>query len=371
MNKNTFVNIPLDFSFDDNALSHENTIFFKKTISSLKQNIKDMQPTFCPICEKKITAFCKSHSLPRFCLKNISDDGNVTPPSFIWGNPIFEDKMGIAKTGTFYLICRECDQQSFSHYENLENYTKEPTKEMLAEIAMKNALRYCYKRISELSFYQNMLKQRWYIQDAPETISYALETTLRDFHDFQKDFKYAKKALANSINNGFNLNYYKLLDYTIPVAAQIEINLIFDLDGNVVNNIYKTDKSYNLQPIQICLFPLEKTSAIIIFSKEGDNRNRSFFKKFNKLSLDTQLHILSYLPFLYSEDVFINNKIEAELKINDKVKETISASSIGIGFAEDIKILSPFDKIQSLKESYNLMQYKEFPNLLSREFSIH
>lgn len=360
-----FFNIPLDFGVSDQEMNRDVVIAFRKIYSKLSENIADKNSTVCPICNQPIKSFCNSHSLPRFCLKQIADNGMVISPSFIFNCPIFESKTGVAKTGTFHLICEKCDHEAFSEYENPQNYLKQPSEKMLAQIAMKTSLRFIYKRILEINMYRNLVEN----YPVPYLES-AITTCKRDYDDFFKDFKYAKKAITSSINPQYQIGYFRKLNYVVPIATQVEFTLITDLNGCVINNIYNKSLSYNLQPLHLCLFPLETSSIVLLFFKKGHNGLRRFCKSITELTEYEQLQLISYMGFLYCEDIYMNQNIQKLLKRYDSAKKTIETSSISMGLAENLEKVSDFQKISCIKNNFDLNQYKTFPNLLSEEFKI-
>lgn len=365
MSDDIFFNIPLDFGVSGQKMSRDEVIAFRKIYSKLSGKIEDKNSAICPICSQPIKSFCNSHSLPRFCLKQIADNGMVISPSFIFNCPIFESETGVAKAGTFHLICERCDHEAFSEYENPQNYFEQPSEKMLAQIALKTSLRFIYKRILEINMYQNLVEN----YPVPYLES-ALATSRRDYNDFFKDFKYAKKAIANSINPQYQIGYFRKLNYVIPSATQVEFILITDLNGCIINNIYNISPSYNLQPLHLCLFPLETSSIVLLFFKKGHNGLRKFCKSIKELTEYEQLQLISYMGFLYCEDIYMNQNIKELLKKYDSAKKTIETSSISMGFTENPEKVSDFQKISCIKKEFDLNQYKTFPNLLSEEFKI-
>ena len=368
MSDNFFVNLPLDFLFPKEEIPKDNLIEFSKKLTDISKKAQGNIPKKCHICNEDISSFCNSHTLPQFCLRNIAEQGMVMSPGAILETPILEQDTGIAKTGTFYLICNKCDKERFSEYETPEKYLTLPSRKMLAQIAMKTALRMIYKRYKEIATYKELLKND--ISFNPFLAAYIqglLTVSLRDFEDYKKDLEYAKKSLEKDINNSYYLGFYKKVDYVIPIASQTEAVLISDLDNSLVNNIYNNSKSYHLQPLHICLFPLNGYSVIFMFVKEGHTRLRKFFRTLNKMSDEEQLHIISYLVFLYSEDVYISKNIEKNIKLYTSVKNAVNKSSFSMGFLEN---RSSFEQIKPVQTNHQLDKFKDFPNLLSDKFKI-
>ena len=150
----------LGYGIDKYSIPKNIEIFLNKkmsqTISEVKNSIKEET---CFYCGKQVSSFCKSHNVPRFCLENIGIDGEVSGLNAILGLPqmgisIGKEHLGISEAGTFKLICRECDSQIFKEYENPNNYISinPPSQKMLAEIAMKNYLKFISKKNLKLHY---------------------------------------------------------------------------------------------------------------------------------------------------------------------------------------------------------------------------
>ena len=60
------------------------------------------------------------------------------------------------------IICRDCDSKIFQEYETPENCHTDipPTQKILAQIAMKNYLKFISKRKMEIALLEKILEQR-------------------------------------------------------------------------------------------------------------------------------------------------------------------------------------------------------------------
>ena len=95
----------------------------------------------CLLCGKKTTSFCKSHSIPKMILKNISNNGELLTANALFGNETHKTKTGVGDAGTFFVVCNDCDNLCFRDYENYDNLLGDLSDKVLAEIALKNYLR--------------------------------------------------------------------------------------------------------------------------------------------------------------------------------------------------------------------------------------
>ena len=141
-------------SFDSEPISKDREIEASKMFSRVfSQATKNTKRDKCYYCERICTSFCNSHSIPAFALERIAQNGKVT--SFL-ENTLFpsKEKRGVNNTGTFQIICNECDSRVFCDYENPDGYNNLPSNAMLSQIAMKNYLHLIWKRTSENEFYR-------------------------------------------------------------------------------------------------------------------------------------------------------------------------------------------------------------------------
>jgi len=100
----------------------------------------------CYYCKVQNPQLCNSHYIPAFVLKNIGEKGKLYNFKRILANNIGDEEDGIHNSGTFKMICRDCDSKIFSDYENPNNYKGKITQRILAQIAMKCSLKDIYKK---------------------------------------------------------------------------------------------------------------------------------------------------------------------------------------------------------------------------------
>ena len=109
--------------FDTSKISNEEMIEAKKKYSFFNHKVKiNAKQTSCIICGRECTSFCNSHTIPRFVLKNIAENGYLAHSYSSLQMPLIDKKTGINKTLTFSCICNDCDNTKFQEYENPDNY---------------------------------------------------------------------------------------------------------------------------------------------------------------------------------------------------------------------------------------------------------
>lgn len=328
-----------------------------KTLNEARKRAK--QPT-CYVCGKETTSFCNSHSVPQFCLKTIAIDGKVFMSGIQDSIPYLGTDTGVKSAGAFQIICRECDNMIFQEYENPLSYDKEPTGQMLAQIAMKNYLQMIFKR--------NMERELCFLWE--NDFPYKIDATgLReikaiDLDEYVAGYNRARIASSGHHDNWYYLCYYVKLDYTVPLAFQGQIALVCDFEGNVINDIYNSAKEYKTQDIHIAVFPFEDKSVVFAFIDSRNKRYRNFYKKLKKLDLNEQLATINYVIFKYSENVFLSKKIPDSVFKNQYFIDVCRSTSIA-------NVAMPFlDPLQIAMEDYSLSNRNNIPNLLSKEYAI-
>lgn len=350
------------FADEEDSKLNTNKIEYKKVLGKLLgKSRQDAKTSECYYCGQPCNSFCNSHSVPAFCLKNIAVNGDVFYSNTLVDIPLLDYDKGVNESGTFRLICRDCDSKIFRDYENPINYTNKPTSKMLAQIAMKNYLKSISKRLFELSLYDNinnefnmpmgLYEQKQYINNL-------------DLQEYIKEFKRAKKIDEKGWEHEYYLFYYEKLNYIVPVAFQGNITILSDFEGNIVNDIYNLSPDYRTKDVHICIFPLKDCSVIMMFVDGNDKRYRRFYKEFLKLSKVDRLATINYIVFSYSEDIFIHKGIDKAIINNEKLVEVSRKTTDALCATP---ILNP---LQVANEKFDLTRMNEIPNLLLEEHKV-
>jgi hypothetical protein len=346
---------------ENNKMENKIIEYKKKAGKLLGKSRQEAKISECYYCGRPCNSFCNSHSIPAFCLRNIAVNGDVFYSNTLINLPLLDYEKGVNESGTFRIICRECDSKIFRDYENPNNYESKPTSKILAQIAMKNYLRCISKRLFELSLYNNMnaeLDLPIYFYEQQQCVN-----TL-DLQEFINGFKRAKKIDEKGWDGEYYLFYYERLGYVVPAAFQSNLTILSDFEGNTINDIYNMSPDYNTQDIHICIFPLIDSSIIMMFVDNKHRRYRNFYKQFSRLSHVDKLAAINYIIFCYSEDVFIYKGINQTVITDEKLKETSRKTSVAI---TENPMLNP---IKVAKENFDLSRMGEIPNLLSEKYKV-
>lgn len=333
----------------------------KKMASAFTKKARELvkAPT-CLYCDREVTSFCNSHSVPEFCLRNITADGKVSTLNSLIELPIIKQETGVGESGTFQIICRDCDSKIFADYENPDNYSNVPSQKMLAQIALKNNLKYISKRKQEIGLHKIMEAEL----DIPSnTFKYDDYVKILDLREYLKGFHKAKKHIAKN-DTGYYLCYYKKLNYVVPLAFQSSIAMIFDFEGSIINDIYNPSSEYEIKNINVCVFPLQSESVVMLFIEDGDKRYRKFYKQLNKLDLNNQLAAITFLIFAYSEEVYYSKTIKQELISHQEMLQVAQSGQNIISTTLD------FNPYEQIKSRYDLAKRGDIPNLLSEKYKL-
>ena len=350
------------FTNTENNVINANKIEYKKRLGKLLgKSRQEAKTSECYYCGHPCNRFCNSHSVPAFCLKNIAVNGDVFYSNTLISLPLLDYEKGVNESGTFRLICRECDSKIFSEYENPDNYGNKPTSKMLAQIAMKNYLKCISKRLFELSLYDNInveLNMPIGLYEQQQSVN-----TL-DLQEYIKGFKRAKKIDEKGWDGEYYLFYYEKLDYVVPVAVQSNITLLSDFEGNIINDIYNMSPDYHPEDVHICIFPLKDSSVIMMFIDGKNKKYGKFYKQFGRLSHVDKLVAINYIIFCYSEDVFIHKDIDQTVINDKKLIETSRKTPIALS------VMPMLNPLGVANENFDLSRMGEIPNLLLEKHKV-
>lgn len=335
----------------------------KQMNTILKKSHDDSKLDCCLCCEKKVTSFCNSHSLPRFILKNISKDGYILTSNNYFKMPLIDSKKGLNNSGVFKRICNECDNNLFKNYESLEQLLSYPRKKLMTQIDLKNTLRMYDKRLNELALYKNLL-----LMNPDDFMRFQIMETQRvsyfDLNEIKNELEKDLKILSKTSSSSFELIFWEKLNYVTPIAFQGHMALVGDLKGNVINDIYNRSQNYIIENINICVFPLQKETVVIVFVSKDNKKYKNFINQFKKLKKENKLQLISYMIFNYSEDFFVSKMAKDEI-LNNKDLDIVTQNTTNIyTYDEEMAQQMKKSKYQELKN------YATFPNLLGKEYSI-
>lgn len=354
------------------TMSDDEKIEFNKRKSKLMSKVrKEIKPEKCLYCGKETSQLCSSHTIPQFILRQLCNKkGKIYNSNVLVNISTLKTDTGIKNTGIFKLICRECDSKLFSNYENPITYTNKDfiTDKVLAQIVLKTYLRKINQVYKEFKIYEE-LETNFYNGNVSH-FDRRKETLKNDLKEDEFYIQEAKKILNRNNQKGhqYHIAYYKKLDYVVPLAFQDVLVLLTDFSRKIINNVYTNKLEHNLQGLHICIFPLENSSILMMFYRKKDTCYKDFFRVFNKYNQDEQLNILCYMIVLYSDDIFFSKQMKKDVLENKKLKDTAKQTSI---IKMDIFNYEQKSYFREIIEKYDLNNYKDIPNLLSKKYAIN
>lgn len=149
----------------------------------------------------------------------------------------------------------------------------------------------------------------------------------------------------------------------MPIATQSAIVLPYDMEGNILNEIYNFDESVRMQYMHIAVFPLEDESVVLAFYHKRDKLYRQFKHQINSSSQEKVLQYINYLIFEHTENVYFSKKIEEEIK-NNKMIEKLSQEANGLPRFGHLSADNMFGI------GYEAVKPEDIPNFLDESWAI-
>ena len=336
------------------------TIKVRKRLSNIQQESRRRaKQDICCICGKTVTSFCNSHSIPRFVLERIARDGQVLNGAYALDLPFVHQQDGVNRSGTFYLLCNDCDNMFFSDYENENALLDDPTTRSLAQIDLKNVLLQLSKRYYEVELY-DVLQER--TSNLHNKIYLDTIHSL-DIRDYLFDFRRAMKIITKNLKSGYDIVYSELLPYVVPIATQSGITMTKDMENNTINDIYNDSPDNRIQTMHCCVFPLKDKTRILLFHHKDDRNYKSFDRQFAKLSKLEKLQYINYLIFKYTDNYFaapeLTSCFSTEMKLKQLCRE--NGDLPDLGFVPMMDDIIPYQPVAP----------DEIPNFLSEDHKLH
>lgn len=341
--------------------------------SKINQRVTAQQnQTCCILCGKEIKGeakgFHKSHTIPFFCLENIKGEYNknfvVLKPEIMGLRTPFSDKeyIGTNKASVFYSICSTCDQK-FIAYESEDALIYKDPKDLVDSLALKIYLNELFN--AELKHFKNTIDYSNLTEEELIAAFYSKmgkiegPTTKLDVRDFKNDLEYAKNSFENGYKN-YKIMYHKILDYTVPVAAQASIPISHNIDFSELQDVNSLNNK-NLEDLLVCIFPLENKSVIIVFYKTTNKLMKKYSKQFKRLTETEKLNEIFYLLIRYKSTNYYFSPLVKDVLMDKQVLEVFSIEDSAIAF-------DGFNLNFSIFENQNAK--RNLPIILSQKYSI-
>lgn len=362
MVKGLIMNI-IDMSTE--GLSTEEIIEFRKILNQhIKNARKKSQHKNCLLCGKE-SSFCNSHTIPQFCLRNIAWNGKLNSINTLIASELFDKDSGINNAGTFHIICRPCDNNIFQDYEKEEAYVICPTETALNQIALKTSLRDIYKHEMEIEMLEaskQIVKEKspFFSFFLNKLFDAQIDARKRDIQECYEVFNTTKKHLTSS-DSWVKLISFDKLAFTAPIAFQGMIALVTGMNGETINDIFNHKRNYSMEYLHVAVFPLETSTAIMLFMDSKNTRYAQFEKSISSLSQNQRLEIINRIIFLYTEDYYLSKQID---------EETIKWLQEPAKLIQDMVTNNPKKSIKNAVKDYDLRRDICIPNLFLKEYAV-
>ncbi|MBQ7351246.1 MAG: hypothetical protein IJW59_00040 [Clostridia bacterium] len=291
----------------------------RKEYSKLSKAVEHLsKPSYCLLCNKKIESCCNSHIVPQFILKELSINGKISyGQSLFKGNhDIIETTKGINNAFTFKLICRECDNQKFKTYEdvnnlvNFDNLSKGIQKNVLCEMAIKTHLAHINMKLSIFNHnYLTLTGVFYLLKNCGLTTAYEID--IKEHIQYIKDTKGYLKANKFPYEILFN----KLLDYKTGIATQTIISYVCDLRGNKIYDPLDFSENNHAKYIYLMILPYKnKTRILFYIEKKNINYVKEVIDDFNRLTEEEKVHFIFTSLIMYDEQFYINPTLKEKMR---------------------------------------------------------
>ena len=345
----------------------------KKKHNKMMYDSKKLDICECEIC-KKVDRLCNSHSVPQFILKNIAKDGKVNRSGSIIKEirEIYDLNSGINNSGTFKLICSNCDKKYFNDYESSDaiKYLMEDiknNKEALSNESKKKLVEIYLKSVL-MSEYQEKVaipydKKKYNGKDNNEKE----KAHLSDLEDLRVDLKVCLDSIDKEQYNLFIVDSI-ILNYKVLIAMQELVMVEYDFEGKQIFNKYILSNN-KIEYLCFCVFPLEKSTLITIFGlSSAKEKYKNFKRQFKKLKQEDKLKFISAYCFAYSEQIYYNEVLEESMK-----KDEFFSGYANFQNIHEIKFIeneSGKMKAKVIPPEVNAKDFKKINNYFARKYSM-
>jgi hypothetical protein len=234
-----------------------------------------------------------------------------------------------------------------------------PSDKMLAEIAVKDFLLQLSKRTQEEKLHKELQRQ-FNAYTNPENLA---GITGLDVRDFNEELQFHKGIVDNNLSNGYQILFWKVVPYKVPIALQSAIALPKDLEGNEINNVFDTSDAIRMQFMHLVILPLQEESVILAYYHKRDKLYRKLRNQINSSSEQKALQFLNYVIFAYTENYFISKTIQTTI-ITDEKLSLLGQENNG---NPNMGFLGP-DNYFGI--GYQPVKMDEIPNFLSAEWAV-
>lgn len=324
------MNEVMKYSYE--SADRERQILFDSTLKDVRKNAarKSQEKKECYLCGTKLDKYCNSHTVPKFIFDEISENGMLADgkETQVKISKHFK-RPGAKNAGTFRMICSDCDAEYFNPYESkkvLSNITNNDYK-LFSRIALKTTLYKLYKRKVEL-------EMQFSFEDKDITNA-QIDTNKMVFGMDLNDFIYEANLYKDIVlkeQNRIDVIYNELIDVKSHLVCQNSFPIYVGLDNRVLVDVRNYDKTYNVETIHFCVFPIGDKTRVILFKHKHHHKYKKFIPQFNELSREDKLKLINNYVYACSEDYWVNPKVfdSENFEVNKYLCRNTSNASFSI-----------------------------------------
>ena len=314
---------------DPNTHDKNKDVFFNKFFNEIRHKANEMGLlSKCRLCGKNIDGKANSHSIPQSILKNIKTEGHYCQITCALGDNLVYgpfgriNRTGLNNTGTFHLLCKECENKTFRDYEQKEFLEKigEERKELLtdkilAQIMLKSALLERYKKefSRNMTILMNEIAKNQRINFRTSTVADELNLKEYDFY-----INKCLDVIDGRKTDEFEIFYFDVLDYPSSFASQTLLPIQKTVTNEIINDVYNFDTNYHIVLPVFVVFPLKTNTILLAYCLKSEaKRLEPFINYFNTLNMTSKRKMFQSVLFMYTEEVYTNESKIKEI-INDE-----------------------------------------------------
>lgn len=337
---------------------------FNKSIGPIESEARKLaKPSRCKICGTPTTDLCRSHTIPKYCLKEIAQDGELLSFAALLGGNLRKKVVGISGVMVFKMICKRCDTEYFKLYETPETLFESPTNQVMAQIAVKCLLNRIYH--ANCIIQENKLLG----ESAPMTIRARATSKEYDKEEYERAYRSAVAAGRKDAGAGFKLIFHRVVPYVAPFAFQQMIALESDFDGGLINNLHCYSRNYRTDWLYVCVLPSKGCTVVTVFRRADANRYRDFEAQLAKLTDAEALLAIIKIIFAYSEDVYLSKAVKDRVACSEELKALAAMENKYSGFGESYAAYRKAVEKASMQD-FAIKNLPKPPALLSREYAV-
>lgn len=276
-------------------------------------NLKRKHEQRCLLCGNITSSFANSHSIPKFSLKSIADNGTVLGRNAMvsMGNIITDFihdnvkyyKSGTNNSGVFNNICSKCENEKFITIEHEEDFTKTPWNNVqLTSNSIKTLL---YEH--NIKTFQKYLFIARRNEFSPATLNYKMlqkpiEHYDNEINKISRDITEYEKLLISSDENTFT----SLVDELLPKKINFAMTAILfpTYDG-----YYDKVSHNNNHGLFFHIIPKTDITRVVIYYQSKSVAYEKIKKDISVMSsLEEKLTYLSRIIFLHSDRYYFNQQ---------------------------------------------------------------